>query len=206
VNHLQGLKCAATIVHVFVTEEAQDRAEELTAAAALLRRCTDALDVAGLTATDAADLLRTAAEVERLAGGARVLLAAKAAEAGTWRAKGHRSPEDWLAQQAGTSVGQAKGDLETSKKLSRCPKTEQAVRKGKVSPEQAREITDAAAADPASEGICWGWRRRARPTRSCGTSPGAARPPPIPTPRPRLGGSIGSVGSAPGPIPMAPGG
>jgi hypothetical protein len=152
VNVLQGLKYTAMIELMFVTEEAQERAEELDAAAALLRRCTDALDVGGLTATDAADLLGTAAEVERLAAGARVLLSAKAAEAGTWRAKGHRSPEDWLAQQAGTSVGQAKGDLETSKKLSRCPKTEQAVRKGKVSPEQAREITDAAAADPSSEG------------------------------------------------------
>jgi hypothetical protein len=137
---------------VFVTEEGQGRAEELDTAAAVLRGCTEALDVAALTATDAAALVAKAVEVERLAAGARVLLSAKAAEAGTWRAKGHRSPEDWLAQQAGTSVGQAKGDLETSKKLSQCPKTEQAVRKGKVSPAQAREITDAAAADPASEG------------------------------------------------------
>jgi hypothetical protein len=137
---------------MFVTEEGQDRAGELDAAAAVLRGCTEALDVAGLTATDAAALVAKATEVERLAAGARVLLSAKAAEAGTWRAKGHRSPEDWLAQQAGTSVGQAKGDLETSKKLSQCPKTEQAVRKGKVSPAQAREITDAAAADPSAEG------------------------------------------------------
>jgi hypothetical protein len=152
VNVLQGLRCTATIEHVFVTEEGQERAEELDAAAAVLRGCTEALDVAALTATDAAALVAKAVEVERLAAGARVLLSAKAAEAGTWRAKGHRSPEDWLAQQAGTSVGQAKGDLETSKKLSQCPKTERAVREGKVSPEQAREITDAAAADPASEG------------------------------------------------------
>jgi hypothetical protein len=137
---------------VFVTEAAQDRANELDTAASVLRGCTEALDVAGLTATDAAALVAKALEVQRLAAGARMLLSAKAAEAGTWRAKGHRSPEDWLAQEAGTSVGQAKGDLEASKKLSQCPKTEKAVREGKVSPEQAREITDAAAADPSAEG------------------------------------------------------
>jgi hypothetical protein len=152
VNHLQGSIWVAMIELMFVTEEGQDRAGELDTAAAVLRGCTEALDVAGLTATDAAALVAKATEVERLAAGARVLLSAKAAEAGTWRAKGHRSPEDWLAQQAGTSVGQAKGDLETSKKLSQCPKTEQAVREGKVSPAQAREITDAAAADPSAEG------------------------------------------------------
>jgi hypothetical protein len=137
---------------MFATQDGQDRAAELDTAASVLRGCTEALDIGALTATDAAALVAKALEVQRLAAGARMLLAAKAAEAGTWRAKGHRSPEDWLAQEAGTSIGQAKGDLEASKKLSQCPKTERAVREGKVSPEQAREITDAAAADPSAEG------------------------------------------------------
>jgi hypothetical protein len=137
---------------MFATQDGQDRAAELDTAASVLRGCTEALDIGALTATDAAALVAKALEVQRLAAGARMLLSAKAAEAGTWRAKGHRSPEDWLAQEAGTSVGQAKGDLEASKKLSQCPKTEKAVREGKVSPEQAREITDAAAADPSAEG------------------------------------------------------
>jgi hypothetical protein len=104
-----------------------------------------------VTATDAADLLRRLVAIERLAGAGRLIVAAKAAEAGTWRARGHRSPQDWLAAEQGTSTGDARGDLETSKRLGACPKTEEALREGKVSPKQAQDITDASTADPTAE-------------------------------------------------------
>jgi hypothetical protein len=138
-------------VGVFTTVEAQERADELDRLHRDLARTVRLLDPDSVTATDAADLLRRLVAIERLAGAGRLIVAAKAAEAGTWRARGHRSPEDWLAAEQGTSTGDARGDLETSQRLGDCPKTEDALRKGKVSPKQAQDITDASAADPTAE-------------------------------------------------------
>jgi hypothetical protein len=142
----------ASLVGMFTTVEAQERADELDRLHRDLARTVRLLDPDGITATDAADLLRRLVAIERLAGAGRLIVAAKAAEAGTWRARGHRSPEDWLAAEQGTSTGDARGDLETSKRLGGCPKTEEALRQGKVSPKQAQDITDASTADPTAEG------------------------------------------------------
>jgi hypothetical protein len=139
---------------MFSTVDAQERADELDRLHRDLARTVRLLDPDGVTATDAADLLRRLVAIERLAGAGRLIVAARAAEAGTWRARGHRSPEDWLAAEQGTSTGDARGDLETSKRLGGCPRTEEALREGKVSPKQAQDITDASTADPARKGTC----------------------------------------------------
>jgi hypothetical protein len=82
----------------------------------------------------------------------RLLVAPRAAEAGTWRAKGYRNPAEWMAAQRGTSTGAAAEDLETGRRLADCPETGRALRDGDLSREQASAITDAATADPSADG------------------------------------------------------
>jgi hypothetical protein len=56
-----------------------------------------------------------------------------------------------MACKAGSSVGEARNGLETSKRLRRLPATEAAVRRGELSRAQAETIADAAAINPAAE-------------------------------------------------------
>src|SRR5947209_130085 len=84
------------------------------------------------------------AELERLAGSARVLLARRAEESCAWRSEGYRSAAEQLADQAGTSVASAQKLLDTSKRLPALPKTEAAVRAGKLSPALANVVSSAA--------------------------------------------------------------
>jgi hypothetical protein len=89
--------------------------------------------------------------LERRAAACRVLLAARAAEAEQWRAGGFRSAAEWFAAQSGTSTGRAREDLATSERLEGLEGTSDAVREGRLSPEQAAAISDAAAVNPAAE-------------------------------------------------------
>ncbi len=90
--------------------------------------------------------------IERLAAGAKTLLARRVEEAGKWRASGDRSAAQYLSRRAGTSVGAAKGSLAASKQLAELPATSKAVRRGDLSAAQAEAIADAATADPSAEG------------------------------------------------------
>ncbi len=92
------------------------------------------------------------ARIEKLAAAGRMLAAGRVAETKAWQRSGHRSPADWLAAKAGTSVGDAAGVLATSKQVRELPATARAVRAGELSPGQARAVADAAAADPGAEG------------------------------------------------------
>ena len=99
-------------------------------------------------------------EVERLSGGAVMRMAARYEEAGAWRRSGARSAEDDIGRKTGTGTGQARRKLATSKRLKSQPKTDEALRKGAVSTEQASEVSDAAAASPDSEEELLGSARR----------------------------------------------
>ena len=99
----------------------------------------------------AAQLVQRFAHLERLAAAGKGLAARRVADSGAWRSGGDRSPAHWMAKATGTSVGQAVGVLETAERLTELPATDQAVRAGQLSPEQAREVASAAAASPAAE-------------------------------------------------------
>jgi len=101
--------------------------------------------------TEAIALMDAFAELERLGSSGRMLLAARAAEAGEWRRSGYSTPEEWLAAKQKTSRGRAKADLDTSSKLDDLGATADAVRDGKLSAEQAGTIADAASVNPAAE-------------------------------------------------------
>jgi len=90
-------------------------------------------------------------EVQRLVGGAVLRMAARYEEAGAWKRNGARSPEDDIARKTGTGTSRARRQLATSKRLRDQPKTDDAVRNGDVSPDQADEVSEGAGASPDAE-------------------------------------------------------
>lgn len=104
-----------------------------------------------MPASFASDVLAAFVEVERAAASGRLLIAARAAEAGEWKRRGCPSPESWLAGELGTTTGRARADLDTSQRLDDLDATADAVRDGKLSPEQADAVSDAAKVNPDAE-------------------------------------------------------
>lgn len=117
-----------------------------------LRSFLDTADPAVVTTTQAATWVRDFIELERLAAAGKTLFAQRAAQAPTWVDEGHVNPAMWLAVQAKCPLGEAVGTLVTSKALTGLPETAAALRMGKLSVAQAREVTRAATHDPSAEG------------------------------------------------------
>jgi len=90
-------------------------------------------------------------ELERLAASAKVLLARRVEESCAWRSEGYRSAAEQMAARSGTSVASAQALLETSKRVAKLPKTEAAVRAGKLSPALANVVSSAAIVAPGCE-------------------------------------------------------
>ena len=125
-----------------------DRLDEVLATA---RAVVASLDVETLTPAQAAGLFEDSAELEKVAAAIKLVVAPKIAQSDAWAKAGHRSPEEWMARKSGTSVGKAKNTVETAKRLSDLPATQAAVKSGSLSLDQAAAVSEAAAADPASE-------------------------------------------------------
>jgi len=81
----------------------------------------------------------------------KALAARQVSRSGAWRLQGDRSPAHWMARRTGCSVGQAVGVLETAKRLTELPQTDQAARAGRLSEMQTSHIASAAAAAPSAE-------------------------------------------------------
>ena len=111
----------------------------------------DVIDPACHTGADAV------AAVERLARVIRRLTAKQAGFAervDACRAQPRQagSPDDWLARQNGTSVGDARRAIDTARRLkSSCPATADAFANGELSLGEADAISGAATVDPAAE-------------------------------------------------------
>jgi hypothetical protein len=116
-----------------------------------LKHVLSRLDPGALTGPQAVSLLEWFATVEKLAAAGKAKVAARAADTNQWRVDGDRSPEHWLARKSGTTVGAAKDAIDTARRLQRLPQTDKAVRDGKLSPQQASAVAEAAAADPDAE-------------------------------------------------------
>jgi hypothetical protein len=124
---------------------------EVRAQETALRELCAALDPDSIPLSDAPAVVASLAVIERLAAGARTRLARRVEESNVWRREGDRSPAHWLARTAGTSLGQARGTLDTSKRLVALPHTEDAVRRGELSAAQAEAVADAASVAPGAE-------------------------------------------------------
>jgi hypothetical protein len=134
-----------------VTELRTVRARDVDAVGAPLRALVAGLDPEFVAAFDAPELWAAFDRVERLAGAAKVLLARRVEEAGTWKRAGFRSAAEQLAAVSGTSVAVARRMLETSKQLVDLPATADAMRSGELSGAKAALIAAAAAVAPEAE-------------------------------------------------------
>lgn len=103
------------------------------------------------TVAQAADAITLLSAIEKAAAGLRLLLARRIDNESLWGEGGERSAADWLAKQTGQSTRDAARDLECSRRLKELPSAQNAVRNGELSPDQAKAVTDGAAADPSAE-------------------------------------------------------
>jgi hypothetical protein len=69
-----------------------------------------------------------------------------------WWQEGYRTPAQWMASRAQTTVGMAVATLETGRKLDELPETRDAFKAGTLSAMQAAEIARAASEAPEAEG------------------------------------------------------
>lgn len=111
----------------------------------------DEADARRWNGDQAASLVGVFAEIERLASAGKTLAAGSAEHTNGWRRAGHRSAEEWLARQTGTTVSDAAGVLATADRLGQLPATEQALRSGQLSADQAAAVTSGGAADRSAE-------------------------------------------------------
>ena len=109
------------------------------------------LDASALTGTEALRGLREISQIENAAATAKALFAARLAETQVHRGAGAKSAADLIAGETGTTVGAARDQIETGKRLEDQPALNVAARSGEVSAQQASTIADAAAADPTAE-------------------------------------------------------
>lgn len=125
--------------------------QQLRDIAADLRSVLSGLEPERLSGADADRLLEAFAEIEKLASGGKLLAARRVETSNTWRRKGHRSAAAHVAEVTGTGLGQAINSLATARQLGSLPTTEDALRKGRLSESQVKEIAGAATARPEAE-------------------------------------------------------
>jgi hypothetical protein len=104
-----------------------------------------------LTGADADRMLSAFAEVERLAAAGKLLSARRVESSNVWRRRGHRSAAAHLAEATGTGLGPAINTLETARQLGELPATDDALRNGRLSEAQVKEIAGAASVQPDAE-------------------------------------------------------
>jgi hypothetical protein len=104
-----------------------------------------------ISGADADRMLAAFAEVERLATAGRLLSARRVESSNVWRRKGHRSAAAHVAEATGTGLGPAITTLETARQLGELPATDDALRDGRLSEAQVKEIAGAATVQPDAE-------------------------------------------------------
>ncbi|MGN6695731.1 MAG: DUF222 domain-containing protein [Aquihabitans sp.] len=114
-------------------------------------QCAASVDPDVMTGAQAAAAVADLATVEKAAATARMFLALRVAKTSAWQGQGHKTAADWLAGQLGISVWEANKQLGTARKAEGLPGTKDAMKKGKLSPDQADAVADAATADPSAE-------------------------------------------------------
>jgi hypothetical protein len=104
-----------------------------------------------VSGSDASLLLERYAEIEKLAAGGKLLAARRVDSSKVWRKKGHRSAAAHVAEATGTGLGPAITALDAARRLGSLPATEDAMRAGRLSETQVKEIAGAAILQPDAE-------------------------------------------------------
>lgn len=137
------LRVGATIEHMFAARLHSLGGDLLTVAADI--------EPDLMTAAQAAEVIKEAAEIERTAAGVRLRCGHRIDNESLWGEDGERSAAEWMGKQTGQSAADAARDLECSRRLKELPAADDAVKKGELSPDQAKAIADAASEDPGCE-------------------------------------------------------
>jgi hypothetical protein len=116
-----------------------------------LKTAVAELDADRLDGRDALTLFGSYVVVERLCCSAKIALATRIESSGIWKESGHRNAASLIAETEGVGVGHARSTLETGKALVDAPKTAEALRDGKLSGPQVKELAGAVAVDPGQE-------------------------------------------------------
>lgn len=116
-----------------------------------LGQYVSALDPTCVATDDATALLERFVAIERRAAAGRILLAYRAAQGNTWLMSGHSSPASWIAEVAGSGFGDGVRTLATSERAAWLSDTQDALRQGRLSSQQAYEIAAAANENPSAE-------------------------------------------------------
>jgi hypothetical protein len=124
---------------------------ELDASEAALDRFLAQADPDCTAAPDATSVVETATSIVRKGMAVVTLYAARMAQDSAWKDAGHRSAADWLAEKSGVGRGEANRTMETAEALGSLPLTVDALRAGRLSSEQAHQITAVAAQHPSTE-------------------------------------------------------
>jgi hypothetical protein len=116
-----------------------------------LRTALADLEPERLNGPDAARLLEVFSEIEKLSAGGKVLVARRVETSNVWRRAGHRSAAAHIAEATGTGLGPAITTLKAARQLDSLPVTEGAMREGRLSETQVKEIASAAILQPETE-------------------------------------------------------
>ena len=125
---------------------------ELKEAIAAVRGFVSTLEPRRLPAEHASALVDLFGELERLASAGRTLAGRRVEASGLWAERGYRTPAQWMAEHAKTSVSSAITTLEIGRRLEKLPDTRREFMEGSLSSAQASEICNAAVSRPAAEG------------------------------------------------------
>ena len=120
-------------------------------ASAALHQAVDALEPDCLCGADAKQLYGAVVEILRLATAAKLALATRIESSGIWKESGHKNAATLIAETEGVGVGHARSTLETGRALVDAPRTAEALRDGKLSEPQVKELAGAVAVDPGTE-------------------------------------------------------
>ena len=130
---------------------ARDLLDELCDLQARLEGACRGLDPDSVPLPEVADFFDTFVLIERLAAGARLRLLRRLDEAPMNFGPGIRSKEEEIARRSGSSEAKARESMAASKRLPDQAGTDDALRRGELSEEQAKTVSDAAGTDAAAE-------------------------------------------------------
>ena len=125
--------------------------EQLADLCAAVEAFTARFDARLLSSADASLLLPRATALKNMASHLESLVAARVADGGQWKAAGARSPEDYLAQQTGTTVSAVGAALRMASQVQELPAVGEAARRGALSPAQVAAVTSAASVAPGEQ-------------------------------------------------------
>lgn len=125
--------------------------ERVAAIAGALRQFVAGVDADSVPLPEVAGLWDELSVIERLASGAKTLLARRVEESRVWHRQGYGSAAEYLAARSGETVGVARACLGTSKRLADLGATAEALRSGSLSSAQVASVADAASVNRSAE-------------------------------------------------------